>query len=147
MADKKYTGPERRSKYLRPTRRRIDRDVNLGRRLGNMGLGHDPLLHGRGPGLRTEVNRVNIGEVDFQRNADSGSGVGQFQRGIVELKETVVPNERRVQGAGRRKGDLKRALKTGEPVVFDMAKTAKSAFQGIGKLAEKVIKKKLKLGP
>jgi hypothetical protein len=147
MADKKYTGPERRSKYLRPTRRRIDRDVNLGRRLGNIGLGYDA-LRTPGPGLRTEVNRVNIGEVDFQRNADSGvRGPGQFQRGIVELKETVVPNERRVQGAGRRKGDLKRALKTGEPVVFDLDKTVKSAFTGVGKLAKKVISKKLKLGP
>jgi hypothetical protein len=60
---------------------------------------------------------------------------------IISIKSDHANTDRR-HGAGRRKRDFSSALKTGRPVVFDVSK-----MKNIGKLAEKVIRKKLKLGP
>jgi hypothetical protein len=81
---------------------------------------------------------VTISETTANRRLDEPA------HGIVEIKEHKAPMESRMHGAGRRSGDLARALKTGEESVYQFGK---GVWANAGKLAEKVIKKKLKLGP
>ena len=72
--------------------------------------------------------------------------LSEAQEGLLTVKEEKVPTDRRIGGAGRRKDDFSRALKTGEPVVYDLSKSPKSAFKGLGKVAKKAAKHGGKLG-
>jgi hypothetical protein len=93
--------------------------------------------------------RQGVGNEDFDRAGhinlgDPNSPNGEQVRGIVESKLKTIRPDRRMHGAGRRKGDLNRALKTGEEVIYQFGK---GAWANAGKLAKKIISKKLKLGP
>jgi hypothetical protein len=98
-----------------------------------------------------EITATTRSEVLDEARAGRGirntQSVARGVHGIVEIKEEYSKPERRIGGAGRRKGDLLRALDSGEGVIFDVSKTPMRAFKGLGKLAKKVISKKLKLGP
>jgi hypothetical protein len=124
----KYKGPERRSKG--PTRR-----------VGNFPVGDT--IHTYERRLEDRMSgrpRVPV----IADEVVQGRGFEGSHYGIVETKTKNVRPERRMGGAGRRKGDMSRALKTGEPVIFQVGK---GAWANAGKLAKKIISKKLKLGP
>lgn len=65
----------------------------------------------------------------------ASSSAGPHVEGIVEIKEHAPRPERRIGGAGRRSGDLARALQTGEAVTFQVGKgyLAKKALSKAGK--------------
>lgn len=102
MADRKYTGLERRSLYY-STR--------------------------RSPGSKIPVKHLSmpVGEDIFQSSHSHPNAPDIAGRGIVEIKEHVPLPERRMGGA-RRSGDLERALKTGEDIVYNIGKLAKKAL-------------------
>lgn len=114
MADK-YKGPERRTINKEPTRR---------------------------------TNTINKYERRLVRDYDPGRSVSNMVIGplgapshsaeIIDIKEHAPGTERRMHGAGRRKGDLARALKTGEPAIYQVGK---GAWKSTGKLAKKAAKK------
>jgi hypothetical protein len=134
VADKEYKGPERRKggetrrvgvkskSYLGDT---VTETSYYDRRM-------DDQLAGR---PRTQA----MGNDVLQGRLEEGT-----RYGIVETNTHVVRPERRMHGAGRRKGDFARALTTGESVIFQLGK---GAWANAGKLAKKIISKKLKLGP
>lgn len=102
----------------REERRRTDRQAGKSR-IGALGITH---LEGRD---FTDASRIPDGP--------------SAQYGIVETKVQDVRPERRLLGAGRRKGDFANAMAKGKPVVLDVSKSPKSAFtgKGIGKLSKK----------
>jgi hypothetical protein len=114
MADKKYKGQERRNPF-RPSRRSVPNTWDQ------------------------SIQRSSERQITHQAGElDIGDGVGGQDRGIVELKEYSSRGEQRIGGAGRRKGDFQRALKSGEEVILDIGRTPKAAF--MGKLAKKAAK-------
>jgi hypothetical protein len=123
-----YKGPERRSS--KPTRRR----------------GADPTA----PSLSAQSSdRRYARDYSAGRSTNAPAGNMLANRrtegvGIVEVKNATSGTDRRISGAGRRSGDLARALDTGESAIYQFGK---GIWANAGKLAEKVIKKKLKLGP
>lgn len=138
MAGKKYTGPERR--VVENTRR--VRDV---KHMPVAGSSHAVRLLQRqrlSGETSAQTRYYTAGHIDVINSVSGPGGVGGQDRGIVEVKEATPHNEKRIGGAGRRSGDLARALKTGEPAYFDLAKTPKSVFSGkLAKLAKKAAKR------
>lgn len=118
------------------------RQAHIERRYLDRYTGHqESLMQGVAP------QTTHIEGRDYSSNAISGRGrdtvVAPY--GIVETKVHDVRPERRLLGAGRRKGDFANAMAKGKPVVFDLSKSPKSAFSGKGML-KKVSKKAGALG-
>jgi hypothetical protein len=131
----KYKGPERRVRL--PLTRRKVRKLDLP--FGNYDITGD-----------RRISR------DYQAGRSGSFGMGyvtpesadgfapNLGHDIVEFKDQKI-TERRMSGAGRRKGDLARALETGESAIFQVGKG--SWKQSAKKLAKKAGKAgKLGLG-
>lgn len=126
MADK-YKGPERRTG--KPSRRsalerRYIRDLVAGR--GQTG-GMIPT------GTEVSTHNVNM-SLAPEASSPTMPHRGPGRQSIVQIKDMDAHTTRR-QGPGRRKGDLSRALKTGESVQYDLSK-----MKSAGKLAKKAAK-------
>ena len=135
-----YKGPERRGKS--PSRRRVLdlKYADTTRPFGLSRLERESVYAGRSRLMNSE--RIANSTANPYVTRQTGLG----PHGIVEIKESVIARDRRVEGAGRRKGDLSRALDTGENVTLDVNKSPKSAFKGLGKVAKKAAKHGGKLG-
>jgi len=84
------------------------------------------------------------GITDVSRPGAEHVGATPTDDSLVQIKTHEPRPERRIGGAGRRAGDLARALETGESVIFQMGKGswAKSAGK-LAKVAAKTVAKKL----
>jgi hypothetical protein len=122
---KKYTGPERRGQEQ--TRREVRKlSFPFGESIitGDRRWVRD---YEQGRGARPTLPNSPT------RNADEGHS----RHDIVEFKEHRPSIERRYLGAGRRSGDLARALETGESAIFQIGKGAMKSVGKLGKLARK----------